>query len=114
MSLTALESAGVSLLEHLFSIGASLVSANNPEFAPLIQLAASGVNAELANVASGTPTVLSAVENIAPGALAVTAGIVAKNNPKDAAGISQALSAIVSAIPTAPAAPAAQAPAAGS
>ena len=105
------ETVGLSILEHLFSIGASLVSANNPEFAPLITLAANGVQAELANVASGTPTLAAAVENIAPGALAVTAGLVAKNNSKDSAAIGAALNAIVSAIPT-PAAPASPSPSA--
>lgn len=95
----------LTIIEHLASLVATLSSAANPEFAPIINLLAGGINNELASIVSGNaPTLASTVENVAPGALTLAAGLAAENNPTKAPAIAAAVGAVVSAIPT-PAAP---------
>ncbi len=121
----------LTLLEHLCSLAAGMASVANPAFAPVISIAASGINAELAHIAAGNkPTLASAVENVMPGSLALGAALVARNNPKHADLIAETVQEVVSVITTpsshqdavlaaplpsaAPAAPVAPAPAAPS
>lgn len=89
-----------SLLSHLVTIVETLAAANNPAFAPVIKIAADGINAELASIASGNAvTTQQVAENVAPGALALGASLAVKNNPTHADAIAGSLTQLIAAIP---------------
>jgi len=99
-SFKSLEAGGLTLLEALVGIIAPLAAAKNPTYAPIIQEAATGVNAELSNIAAGAaPTIHDpAITAVATAAIQGAATAVEANNPNAAALVSAAAGAVNSAV----------------
>lgn len=106
-----------SVLEVFSNIIATLASAANPAYAPLIQVAAQGLNAELVNIGNGgKPTLHSVAGDVVAPAVAIAAQKAISNsgNAKTQAAVTAGATALISAlqnVPPATPSPAEEAPA---